>query len=412
MHRKNLRLIDKKYVHKHKDENVLIWDVRKMLPRRIDRDVFEKNVLKYSTGEERHYLLKFYVFCDSCSKPCYVLRTSTIEVKNYIKRFLDSEQPNNENRKYLQELFNSFSFKNAESRGCILNDEDSEIVETKILHILGLRGLHINDLDRMTIYDVLKNFESITWRNDIFFSRMHVDTNHSFFFEHPNEHLPGLMLIEAIRQFGIACSHKFINVPLAGVQFALSDIKINFNGYLELNYPIKFEGRLNSTRYNKSGCLTYVDFGTTVYQNNEPLVYSSTIGKYLPNELFNIVRRNIQGYNQPSRFIPRQRALINCLLKNNENRKFNVDLMNVSRSGFCVRSSDRLIKSEIDGFELVTPLGNIGRGDGRCDLIWQKELDDGIYSDFKINYLDESDDEILAQALKIFCYVDEDEAIL
>jgi hypothetical protein len=61
------------------------------------------------------------------------------------------------------------------------------------------------------------------------------------------------------------------------------------------------------------------------------------------------------------------------------------------------------------GLELITPLGNIVAD---CNLLWQEEFDDGIYSDFRISYLDESDIKVLTQVLKTFCYVNEERDII
>ncbi|MGE4234670.1 MAG: AfsA-related hotdog domain-containing protein [Bacteriovoracia bacterium] len=63
-----------------------------------------------------------------------------------------------------------------------------------------------------------------------------INNNHHFFFEHSMNHVPGLMLLEAIRQMGTAVSHLFFNVPF-GSQFILYDIYSKFYHFGSLDSP-------------------------------------------------------------------------------------------------------------------------------------------------------------------------------
>jgi hypothetical protein len=413
MYKKNINLIDKKLVHKQKDENIFICDVRKMLPRKIETNIFEDNIAKSVSPEEYKYLRQFYVLSEnSTDKHYYVLRTCTSEIKNYMEVFFESSESNAQDRKYLVDFVNTPAYKCAEGSGCILADEISEVVETKILNILNLRNLHISELDRMRMFNILKSIDGVTWTDDIFYSRMHVNTSHPFFFEHPNEHVPGIMLVEALRQFGIACSHSFCNVPCKGVQFVLSDMKVSFNGYLEINFPIRFEGIVNSTKYNKSGFLTYSDFKTIVYQRNEAMASATTIGKNIPDELFNLLRRNNQFYKQLPRFKLREGISVKFYLQGKELEEHGAELVNFSQDGFCIRGIEGLINRDMEVFNLSTPFGRIGYPDGRCKLAWQKAMNGSTYYGFKIIYLEESEREILNEVFKRFCYICEEREIL
>lgn len=399
----NLRLIDKQLVHKQLAENIFISEVRKPLPQKIVADVFEKNLLP----DEKDYLSRFFHFHRGGN--AYILRTATVEVKKKIDRFLEAAASSEDERDYLGQVTRTPEYNAAEETGCILNDTVSEMVETKILNILGLRQLHITDRQRLEIYGILEKIPGINWRNDLFYSRMHVDTGHSFFFEHPNEHVPGMMLIEAIRQFGIACSHCFLNVPSEGVQFVLSDIGIRFYNYLELAFPVKFEGRLNSTKYNKSGDLTYSDFTTEVFQKNQAVAQAKIIGKNLSNDLFDILRRSSENPGDCPWFIPRTPMEI-TIFASIYPRDYQLEILNLSAGGFCVKSPGPLKKLEITGFQIHSPLGPIGEG-GKAELIWEQDDGDRCRSGFKITALHESDRRNLERVLKIYCFVDEEEEI-
>ncbi|MCP3751633.1 beta-ketoacyl synthase N-terminal-like domain-containing protein [Pseudomonas sp. SBB6] len=63
------------------------------------------------------------------------------------------------------------------------------------------------------------------------------DAAHPFFYEHAQDHVPGLYLIEAARQFGIACSHLFQGVPHE-FPFVLDDMRIRFDAFAEQDSPV------------------------------------------------------------------------------------------------------------------------------------------------------------------------------
>ncbi|BBN55568.1 hypothetical protein TRE132_36930 [Pseudomonas chlororaphis subsp. aurantiaca] len=63
------------------------------------------------------------------------------------------------------------------------------------------------------------------------------DRTHPFFYEHAQDHIPGLYLIEAARQFGIACTHLFQGVP-HDFPFVLDDMRIQFDTFAEQDSPV------------------------------------------------------------------------------------------------------------------------------------------------------------------------------
>src|SRR5216684_8609114 len=72
---------------------------------------------------------------------------------------------------------------------------------------------------------------------DVFAAQFVLDPGHSFFFEHPLDHIPGLMLVEAGRQAATAASHLYYGVP-AGSVFILRDLAADFTVFAELDQPV------------------------------------------------------------------------------------------------------------------------------------------------------------------------------
>ena len=77
---------------------------------------------------------------------------------------------------------------------------------------------------------------------------MIVDPDQPFFFEHPLDHVPGMMFTEAGRQVGIALSHLFLNVPF-GTQFISREFKIRFEALADLAEPITIRFRFSNKCY-------------------------------------------------------------------------------------------------------------------------------------------------------------------
>jgi acyl transferase domain-containing protein len=68
-------------------------------------------------------------------------------------------------------------------------------------------------------------------------TQLYQDQSHPFFYEHAQDHIPGLYLIEAARQFGIACTHLFQGVPHE-FPFVLDDMHIQFDSFAEHGSPV------------------------------------------------------------------------------------------------------------------------------------------------------------------------------
>ena len=77
---------------------------------------------------------------------------------------------------------------------------------------------------------------------------MIVDPTHPFFFEHPLDHIPGMMFLEAGRQLGIAASHLFLGVPF-GTQFISREFVIRFDALADLAEPVIIRSRFLDRGY-------------------------------------------------------------------------------------------------------------------------------------------------------------------
>ncbi|MFY9825133.1 MAG: AfsA-related hotdog domain-containing protein [Thermoanaerobaculia bacterium] len=104
-------------------------------------------------------------------------------------------------------------------------------------------GAEPSRLDRTLVHKreeenvFVSRIERIAGEDDSFLAQLALSTDHRFFFEHPLDHYPGLMLVEAGRQSATALTHLFYGVPLGSV-FILGGMMIDFDSFAELGEPV------------------------------------------------------------------------------------------------------------------------------------------------------------------------------
>ncbi|WP_051709850.1 beta-ketoacyl synthase N-terminal-like domain-containing protein [Andreprevotia chitinilytica] len=72
---------------------------------------------------------------------------------------------------------------------------------------------------------------------DLFAAEITQDVTHDYHYEHAQDHVPGLYLIEAARQAATAIVHQYFQVPL-GFKFIMNDLSSSFEHFAELDAPV------------------------------------------------------------------------------------------------------------------------------------------------------------------------------
>ena len=108
---------------------------------------------------------------------------------------------------------------------------------------------------------------------DDFIAQLYLDASHPFFFEHPLDHYPGLMLVEAGRQLGTAVAHVEYGVPRDAV-FILNDFTVRFESFAELSQPV-FVNSTVREKEEKRGALVGMLYAGNFVQNEKPIGFMS-----------------------------------------------------------------------------------------------------------------------------------------
>ncbi len=103
---------------------------------------------------------------------------------------------------------------------------------------------------------------------DNFVVQLYLEADHPFFFEHPLDHYPGLMLVEAARQAATALTHIFYGVPLDSM-YILQGLSVDFTAFAELNEPVFVLSKVTDKRL-RQGQLTGMFCEGTFIQREKP----------------------------------------------------------------------------------------------------------------------------------------------
>jgi len=109
------------------------------------------------------------------------------------------------------------------------------------------------------------------------------ELNHSFFFDHSLEHLPGMLILEAARQFGTAISHVFFDTPFDS-QFILHELTSQFVAGAMANRDVFIDVMITNIKMKKGELRRMTGVGY-VHQDNQ------IIGKITSS--WSIIPRNI-----------------------------------------------------------------------------------------------------------------------
>ncbi|NEO41307.1 MAG: acyltransferase domain-containing protein [Moorea sp. SIOASIH] len=124
---------------------------------------------------------------------------------------------------------------------------------------------------------------------DLIIGEVVQDVCHPFFYEHPKDHVPGLYIIEAARQFGTVLCHLYFNVPL-NMPFVLDDMRAQFYKFAETNKPLFVSTKINDKVYT-DGLLEHLQVSTSVIQNEETIASIGGIGRIFQPAKYNSLRK-------------------------------------------------------------------------------------------------------------------------
>ena len=124
---------------------------------------------------------------------------------------------------------------------------------------------------------------------DDIIGQLALDPEHPFFFEHPLDHFPGLMLIEAGRQFGTMVAHLIYGVPF-DTAFILNGLKVDFTSFAEIGKPVFVNSTVSEKEFRR-GMLTSMLYQGNFVQNEQAIGFMAGRWHIYPKKVMERMRR-------------------------------------------------------------------------------------------------------------------------
>lgn len=124
-------------------------------------------------------------------------------------------------------------------------------------------------------------------------AKVRILPDHDYFFEHDRRHIPGLYIIEAGRQLGLAVPHLFLNVA-SDQAFILDGCDMTFAGFANLQDDLLIEATIFN-RVDRKGKLQALSFDGTFYQNDQALVRYQSHIRFINERLLSRYEKQISS---------------------------------------------------------------------------------------------------------------------
>ncbi len=157
--------------------------------------------------------------------------------------------------------------------------ESFHTLSKDLVHKSRTDNVFVKDIKRVGSYDAY----------DIVVALLHIPTDHAYFFEHPKDHIPGLMLIDAAKQAGTAICHSIYQVDMQQV-FILDDMTIRFLRLAELNADVFLHIFITEKKYRKDNQLSALQAEGYFYQCDKKMAYMKSSWKIIDPVIFNRLR--------------------------------------------------------------------------------------------------------------------------
>lgn len=127
------------------------------------------------------------------------------------------------------------------------------------------------------------------FQDDVILGELIQNVEHPFFYEHSVDHVPGLYLIEAVRQFATAATHLCYQVPRKQTVFVFDQLQVNFHSFAEVNQPLFVVMTVQDKVYIDS-LLSHVKISTAVVQDENVITSAEVVASIYKVERYDQLR--------------------------------------------------------------------------------------------------------------------------
>lgn len=280
--------IAKRFVHKHHDENVCITPLRRELPRRIGASAVAADLLARAPEPVRALLDRWYPPVGEAR----MLADVPLEIRDAELAAALRALP-----LPARELIGRCYVLDAR-RGVrtLRHDVDEREARGLLAALAGqpfLEGAALDERSRRELSAWLEPLPGAP--QDVYWCQLVCDLDHAFFFEHPQEHVPGMLLVEACRQMVEAAWHQFGRAPFGDV-FVIDTMHVSFRAYVELDAPCLLR-LIPRARVGKAGTWEAIEPHLEVHQRGVQVGSFGGKGRLIPASCFSLLRETTSAAN-------------------------------------------------------------------------------------------------------------------
>lgn len=121
------------------------------------------------------------------------------------------------------------------------------------------------------------------------------DTDHTFFYEHEQDHVPGMYMTEAARQMITACSHEYFKMPIKS-KFVLTQFESVFYQFAEKDQPL-FLLLFNHANAYQEDKFSAIHATIYIIQNLKVIGVLKGQGEVIHSERYHSIRSHLNTLN-------------------------------------------------------------------------------------------------------------------
>jgi len=396
--------IDKRLAHKEREENVFVRDLRRAVPALLNRELVESRILPQLSPDDQEKFLRSYLLITATDgSQSYTLSLVPFRMPSRLLSFEEGLSPFSDSEKRtLARYYQPDETGEWHHR----HNNVSEMEDVVLTHLLEGKKLGLVTEDLVGLANLFESVPGLP-REPAYHAGLHIDVTHSFFFEHHNEHVPGMMVLEAARQFALACWHRFGQVPVHGYQFILNQLNSQFFDYVDLNYPAELKAEVKDLSQRPSGEWETATVVVTVTQGDSVCAEVSLPAQIVSKRSFQRLRAGRTKTNPQHRFQPIATIHHKISLWNTETQKYHdARLVDLSLEGLGAEVPETFDdQSNPSSWELFLYFEDVGFIRVRSALVWRRPGKGVFQLGFRFTEVSPSDRAQLHTVIRQYCHV-------
>ncbi|MBI3752855.1 MAG: PilZ domain-containing protein [Deltaproteobacteria bacterium] len=381
-------------VHKDFEDDVLIYNERGVLPSFIALYSLDQAALD-STDK---LLLEQYYRPVQCSD-------KNIESDKLFLRCIPQSLTRNDigsitGEDTLSDLIGKHFANDAEQwvlRSEFVCEMDQILLAKRFLH----RSLQINDYERHILFKVIEKLPGLS-SPEVIYVNMHIDTKHYFFYRKHHEHVPGLMILEGVRQAMYAQYYRYSKYTREQISLTIENINVDFRNFINANYPVRIrvEDVLIAAEHSSTDVVEKI---ATFFQSDKVVAVATMRTKVIKMKLFKRLRRVKPDAN--NRFIPIKNIAKSAAFMLGDGTKIEGTMNDMSMYGIGATFDTDLNFSQGDSMDFIMFVEGIGFINGKSEVRWSKNGEGSKRVGFKILEITNLESVKLQEAIKNFTFL-------